>query len=172
MVGRAMFTTVMSRMIMSWAPSTMARAIPRRSSRRAPPRPPSVVIRAIDDVDMNAFLCCLARLRGALAVPLRLAQGPGRGGNVPRPGLRWLPWKWRQPPVTIRRYPPLCNSISVRADEYDRRARPGGRRIPGGRRLPGGFRAIGVWGVPRGHSVPPGKHGAPDARGRAAQLRA
>src|SRR5262249_62033997 len=93
MVGRAMFTTVMSRMIMSWAPSTMARAIPRRSSRRAPPWPPSVVIRAIDDVDMNAFLerrcvtwsgqklCCPARLRGAFEAPLRLAEGarPRRG---------------------------------------------------------------------------------------------
>src|SRR5260370_18707748 len=77
MLGRAMFTTVMSRMIMSWAPSTRARAMPRRSGRRAVRwRPAVVVIGAIDEVDMNAFL----------------ERSCGRAcpaGNVPRPGLRW-----------------------------------------------------------------------------------
>src|SRR5579864_64978 len=152
MVGRAMFTTVMSRMIMSWAPSTRARAIPRRSSRRARPWPRSVVIRAIDDVDMNAFL--------------ERSCGPGRGGECSpaRPALATM-----EVEATSDNYTEVPSALQldlVRADEHDRRARPGGRR------LPGGFRAIGVWGVPRGHSVPPGRHRASDARGRAAQLRA
>ena len=36
MLGSAMFTTVMSRMIISWAQSTMARVTPRRSWRSGP----------------------------------------------------------------------------------------------------------------------------------------
>src|SRR6266498_4931694 len=56
MLGRAMFTTVRSRMIMSWAQSTMARATPRRSLRPESLAGPRIMVCGIDDVDMNAFL--------------------------------------------------------------------------------------------------------------------
>src|SRR5215469_5741111 len=132
MVGRAMFTTVMSRMIMSWAPSTRARAIPRRSSRRTRPWPLSIVIRAIDDVDMNAFLersCVVWLACGALLRrPAGALKGPGRGGECSpaRPALATM-----EEEATSDNYMEVPSALQldlVRADEHDRRARPGCRR--------------------------------------------
>ncbi len=56
MLGSAMFTTVISRMIMSWAPSTRASAMPRRSGREAVPGRSSVGARGKEVVGMVAFL--------------------------------------------------------------------------------------------------------------------
>ncbi len=56
MLGSAMFTTVKSRMIMSWAPSTRARATVRRSGRCPARCRARVVTCAIDEVDIDSFL--------------------------------------------------------------------------------------------------------------------
>src|SRR5215831_611192 len=79
----------------------------------------------------SGSLCFPARLRGAFEAPLRLAEGarPRRECSPARPALATMELE-----ATSDNYTEVPSDLQldlVRADEHDRRARPGGRRLPG-----------------------------------------
>src|SRR5271169_299401 len=140
MDGSATFTTVMSSTIISWAQSTTASVMFRRSrwcrdsGRRAgvaravaaDAGDASVEIRAGDDMVPSRNVCVrygqadgLRHSRGACgeaeiaAVPLTAAlssRNPGQVVSARLLGPVELCSIRRLPPITIRRIPPLCNS--------------------------------------------------------------
>src|ERR1019366_1730556 len=119
MLGKAMFTTVMSRMIMSWAPSTRASAMPLVSGCRAGPGRRSEAIRVGDNVDIAAFLS------GCLKGP-QAAAFAGRG-------------QIRRAAPAARRCTAQLPAAAERSERHVRRAQRR-RRVAGGDRAAGGRR--------------------------------
>src|SRR5215472_586473 len=100
MLGSAMFTTVRSRTIMSWAQSTSASVRPRRSVRRAGGGLKGRTCGAMVDTGTGFLPGMMPRRQLArLAEPI--------GGQLDVSELLLIR---RIPPVTIRRLPPFCKS--------------------------------------------------------------